>query len=130
MATTFPLIGNWLVWRIGRGNKVQLGLDPYIDNKDAYMISPQLILDLKSMGYHTIRQVDRGEKTMDRKKQWLYWEENLEIWENYTRKLRTCFTNLNNEEYQLILCLNPIGDYEPILGYKTISIEGNDNLKP
>jgi len=30
---TFPLIGNWLIWRVGKGDKVQVGLDPQISSK-------------------------------------------------------------------------------------------------
>jgi hypothetical protein len=74
-----------------------------------------------------------GIKTLDRPQQWLSWEEiglqeeNAEIWECYTQKLRSCFINLNDEEDQLIWSLNPIGNYEPRLGYKALAIEGNEN---
>jgi hypothetical protein len=43
---------------------------------------------------------------MGRKQQWRSWneiglrEENVEAWENYTQKIRSCFIRLNDEEEQ------------------------------
>jgi hypothetical protein len=56
----FPLIGNWLVWKIGRGNKVQIGLDPWIGSNDAYRLPHHLVMDLKSQGYHTLKTGSLG----------------------------------------------------------------------
>jgi hypothetical protein len=62
IVSAFPLIGNWLVWKIGKGDKVQIGLDPWIGCKESYKIPSHLILDLKNRGYHSLRQIARGNK--------------------------------------------------------------------
>jgi hypothetical protein len=28
--SAFQLVGNWLIWKVGKGEKVQIGLDPWI----------------------------------------------------------------------------------------------------
>jgi hypothetical protein len=132
----FPLIGNWLVWKIGRGNKVQIGMDPWIDNNDTYRLPHHLVMDMKSRGYHNLRHVAQGVRTLDMLQQCLSFEEiglekeNANIWEHYTRNLRSCFVNLNDQEDQLTWSSNPIGNYNTRLGYKAPSLEVNNNPKP
>jgi hypothetical protein len=38
--TTFPLVGNWLVWHVGKGDKVQIGLDPWIKSRGFHRLPP------------------------------------------------------------------------------------------
>jgi len=44
-ALAFPLIGNWIAWSIGNGQKVKLGLYSSVGSSDAYKLSNG-ILDL------------------------------------------------------------------------------------
>jgi hypothetical protein len=68
---SFPLICNWFLWKIARDKKVQIVLDPWIANNEAYMLPPRLIMEFKSWGYHYIRQVYQVVRTLDRTQ----WEE-------------------------------------------------------
>jgi len=36
---SFPLIGKWLVWKVGAGNRVRLGNDPWVGSFDREMAS-------------------------------------------------------------------------------------------
>jgi hypothetical protein len=49
------LVGNWLVWKIGRGEQVLIGLDPWIGCKEAYKLPTHLIHELQRKGYHSLR---------------------------------------------------------------------------
>jgi hypothetical protein len=42
-------------------------------------------------------------------------------------KSKKLFQKLNDEEDQVIWCLNPMGNYDPRLGYKSITMEGNNS---
>jgi hypothetical protein len=38
--SNFQLIGNWLIWKVGRGDKVQIGIDPWIGSKGQHRLPP------------------------------------------------------------------------------------------
>jgi hypothetical protein len=38
--STFHLVGNWLIWQVGKGDKVQIGLDPWVGNKGMHILLP------------------------------------------------------------------------------------------
>jgi hypothetical protein len=49
--SAFQLVGNWLIWKVGKGDIVQIGLDPWVGSKGRHILSPQLILELRGRGY-------------------------------------------------------------------------------
>jgi hypothetical protein len=53
----FHLVGNWLVWQVGKGDWVQIGLDSRVGGKGRHILVLQLILELKSKGYYLLRHV-------------------------------------------------------------------------
>ena len=52
---TFPLVGNWLVLRVEKGDKVQIGLDPWIGSGALHRLPPQMICDLRYMVFYKLR---------------------------------------------------------------------------
>jgi hypothetical protein len=46
--SSFHLIDNWLVWRIGKGGEVLIGLDPWIDYNEAQKLTNHLMLEIKT----------------------------------------------------------------------------------
>jgi hypothetical protein len=79
-----------LVWRIGKGDKVLIGLDSWIGCNEAHKLLDHLVLELKSKVYQTLTQIAQG--TSDKGKYlWLTWrdinlrEDDIDTWENYTR---------------------------------------------
>jgi hypothetical protein len=53
--STFPLVRNWLVRQVQKGDIVQIGLDPWVGSKGFYRFPPQMIRGLRSRGYYTVR---------------------------------------------------------------------------
>jgi hypothetical protein len=60
---TFPLVGNWLVLRVEKGDKVQIGLDPWIGSGALHRLPPQMICDLRDRGLYTSRHIASWDKT-------------------------------------------------------------------
>jgi hypothetical protein len=52
--SAFHLVGNWLIWKVGKGEKVQIGLDPWIGSKGLHRLPPWLIQDLRSKGFYIL----------------------------------------------------------------------------
>lgn len=47
VVVAFPLVGNWLIWRVGRGTKMKVGLDPWIGCGEDYRLPAHIIIHLK-----------------------------------------------------------------------------------
>jgi hypothetical protein len=54
-------------------------------------------------------------------------EEDAFIWKRYTDDLKNIFVKIRDEEDQLIWSQNPIGEYVPKIGYKTLVVEGRED---
>lgn len=61
--TTFPLVGNWLVWHVGKGDKVQIGLDPWIGSGGLHRLPSLVIRDLRDKRFDTSRQIASWDRT-------------------------------------------------------------------
>lgn len=48
MGKAFPLIGRWLVWKVGKGNKVKTVEDPWLGYPESFILSDPLINYLHS----------------------------------------------------------------------------------
>jgi hypothetical protein len=42
----FHLVGNWFLWQVGKGDRLEIGLDPWVGYRGRHRLSPQLILEL------------------------------------------------------------------------------------
>lgn len=51
---SFPLLSNWLAWRIGNGDKVRIGADPWIGCAALYRLPVAMIETLHNKGVFTI----------------------------------------------------------------------------
>jgi len=57
MLELLPCLKNELVWRIGYGTMVRVGIDNFIGGYDCFKLSYKLIEILHSSGYHTLNHV-------------------------------------------------------------------------
>jgi hypothetical protein len=71
-----------LIWKIGKGDKVQIGLDPWVGSKGMHRLPFQMIQELRNKGYYKLRQVANWGRTTTWHQQWLSWEE-LGLGEEY-----------------------------------------------
>jgi len=51
---SFSLIGDWLVWRVGRGDNIRIGEDPWVGCEGKHRIPPPLVLSLRELGYFSL----------------------------------------------------------------------------
>ena len=47
MVLAFPLIGNWIAWKIGNGRSVRLGEDPWVGAREDHKFPISVITHLK-----------------------------------------------------------------------------------
>jgi len=64
-----------LIWQVGKGDRVQIGLDPWVDIKGRHGLSPQRILNLRGKGYYMLRRVVKWPRSTIRLQEWLTWRE-------------------------------------------------------
>lgn len=57
MVLAFPLVGNWLVWKVGRGTKVKVGEDPWIGCGEDFRLTVRVIQFLTNSGYYRLNQI-------------------------------------------------------------------------
>jgi hypothetical protein len=55
--SAFPLIGNWIIWKIGNGDQVLIGIDSWIGCKENHKTPTHLIHKLHRNGLYTLKQV-------------------------------------------------------------------------
>lgn len=52
----FPLVGRWLVWKVGNGEQVRIGVDPWVGYKNKFRFPYWLIEMLQDRGICTLNQ--------------------------------------------------------------------------
>lgn len=53
----FPLVGKWLVWKVGKGNKVTLQEDHWLGCGDSFRLSRNLFQTLQEKGLYKLPHV-------------------------------------------------------------------------
>lgn len=93
----FPMVGSWLVWKVGKGNRVRLGVDPWVGCGKNYRLSENLVNILGEKGYFTLSKVAHHDCTTIWNQEWkpanvigLIGEEATE-WEGYIDSLKVSY---------------------------------------
>jgi hypothetical protein len=58
LVEAFPLVGKWMVWCIGNGEKVRLGEDPWLGAGNNYKLSPPLLQFLKDKNLRFLSDIN------------------------------------------------------------------------
>lgn len=57
----FPLVGKWMAWKVGKGDRVEIDEDPWIGHLGDYRISKSLKCAINHMGIYYLENVlDNG----------------------------------------------------------------------
>ena len=105
----FDLIGNFLVWKIGSGNAIRIGLDPWVGCKWRYALPIPMIERLQLAGFHFLSDIGIPGISVLMSQEWLFADsmgfiEPLEIatWNGYIAILKSSHVRLSNANDCLI----------------------------
>eukprot|EP00253_Pinus_taeda_P023807 PITA_23807 len=121
---SFRVIEQGLAWKIGNGQNVKIGKDPWVGCNMNYALSPGLTQHLESRGIYFLYQVEKiGHSTI-----WgQAWKdgEDLELeqdwrneWNTYTQELIRSQSRLKDSPDELIWAHADTGEYSQKSGYK------------
>ena len=118
-----PLIRDNLLWKIGNGAQVRIGLDPWPGSGNAHILPEGLIRHLNNRGIKYLAQIgDLQRSTIFTQawvtdRQWHLTAEWTEYWKGYIQALTESHIKLHEEEDELIWGPAKSGIYAPKLGY-------------
>ena len=102
MVLDFPVVGKWLVWKVGYGSKVKLGEDPWTSSDTNHRLPSTLVNTLRSNGLYFLNQVGVKRNINSGRQEWLNVEDielegkDIIIWKAYIDSLRTDHVGISN----------------------------------
>ena len=60
MILAYPLVENWIAWKIGDGRQVRVGEDPWAGSGENYRLSPCLLHLLRTQRVYTLANACAG----------------------------------------------------------------------
>ena len=120
---SFDIIGNNLVWKIGNGVEVHLGLNPWVGCKWRHVLPQNLIEKLHSVGVFSLQDI--GIPVMSvLEHAWLPAEyiglfdhEDVSVWNGHLSLLKAIHVRLSNVNDKLVWNLSKSGFYSPKESY-------------
>jgi hypothetical protein len=129
---SFLVISQGLAWKVGKGNSLRIGRDPWPGNNGQHIL-PQVLIDrLHEMGFFHLNQIADEQQTTIWRQGWkdaqaLNLEEQLSVhWSAYIRSLQLSHIKIKDQDDELIWKFSPFGVYTPKDGYSFLMI----NLRP
>jgi len=55
VTNSFHLVCDWLIWKIGKGDKMKIGLNPWVGSRDIHKIPLQMIQELRNKGCYNLQ---------------------------------------------------------------------------
>jgi len=59
LMTTLPIIKRWLTWKVGSGQRILLGMDPFVGGGSFYKLSDNIVSSLHSNGKFTLAHINK-----------------------------------------------------------------------
>ena len=118
-----PLIRDNLLWKIGNGAQVRIGLDPWPGSGNTHLLPEGLIRHLNNRGIKHLAPIgDLQRSTIFTQawvtdRQWHLTAEWTDYWKGYIQALTESHIKLHEEEDELIWAPAKSGIYAPKLGY-------------
>ena len=92
----FDIIGNHLVWNIGNGNVVRIGIDPWLGCKWRHTLPPSMIETLHLAGFHFLSDIGSHGLNLVMPQLWFSAESigfsnphEIDVWNNYLAILKS-----------------------------------------
>eukprot|EP00253_Pinus_taeda_P001568 PITA_01568 len=120
---SFKVIEKGLAWKVGKGEKVKIGKDPWIGCNENYVLSPGLVQQLEEKGLLFLNQVASPGTSSIWGQAWKNGDE-LELeqrwrneWSAFTQELFRSNVRLSDSQDELIWAHSDSGEYAPKSGY-------------
>eukprot|EP00253_Pinus_taeda_P028145 PITA_28145 len=120
---SFKVVEQGLAWKIGNGEKVKIGKDPWVGCNGNYALSPDLVQHMEEKGLRFLSQVEKPGFSTIWGQAWKNGEElDLEQrwwidWNAFTQELFRSNVRLRNRQDELIWAHADSGEYSPKNGY-------------
>jgi hypothetical protein len=117
LASSLSIITDWLVWKLGNGWDIRIGVDPMIGSQSYYKLSKNLISILQAQGIKFLAQVGIMDIEKSSSLRWKNAETlgleggKKEKWDEYVKGLVGSGFDLNIENDTLVWSWNTKGGY-------------------
>ena len=97
-------MGNWLVWKVGNGERVRVGSNPWVGSGEDYKLLENLIASLQVKGIYNLAQATFSEFSSIWHQQWKKSDflgldsVEGELWEAYKTKLKVSYVDIKKVE--------------------------------
>ena len=105
----FDSIGDFLVWKIGNGTVVHIGLDPWIGCKWRHALPSSMLEKLHLVGFYFLSDIGLHGLSALMDQQWFPADsigftdpQEIEVWNGYVAILKSSFVRISNEDDALV----------------------------
>jgi len=126
---SFSIISSKLAWKIGSGEKVRIGVDPWQGSSHHHIMAPRVLEALNSRGFVSLNQLADASNSTIWAQGWRtarsfgLEEELIPEMDRFIKALKYSHIRLREREDTLIWDKDPSGIYTPKAGYSAISLE-------
>jgi hypothetical protein len=129
MISSFSVVGDSLAWRVGKGNHLRIGADPWPSCGNSHILPEELIDQLHRQGIFFLSHLVDPHSTNIWNQGWrsvislglngVY----ADLLRNYILALRRGHIRLTDREDELVWQKDPLGSYTPKSGYIALNID-------
>ena len=124
MLWSFDLIGKFLIWNVGNGVNVRIGMDPWVGCKWRHTLPSSLVDNLHNVGLFALSDIGCPDLYLLDNQEWfttasigLTDQFDIICWNEYVGLLKTSHVRLTGDEDFLIWNQSKSGKYTPKTGY-------------
>ena len=124
MLWAFDIVGNFLVWKIGNGNVVHIGVDTWIGCRWRHSLPSSMIEKLYLGGFFVLSDIGLHGLTDLLAQQWTNVDfigftnpQEIDLWNGYLSILKSSHARISIEDDTLVWNLSKSGKYRPKEGY-------------
>ena len=118
-----------MVWNIGNGNAVCIGIDPWLGCKWKHTLPPSMIETLHLAGFHFLFDIGSHGLNAMMPQLWFYVEsigfsnpQEIDVWNDYVAILKSSHVRISDDDDALVWILSKSSRCTPKEGYTQLMI--------